>query len=263
MQDLTELQRERYNRHLILPDFGIEGQMKLLEARILIIGTGGLGSPVSLYLSAGGVGTLGIADDDVVDVSNLQRQIIHSTADVKTSKLESAARKMQAINPDLNIIKYPIIIKSDNITDIIKEYDFVIDCTDNFPSKFLINDACVLANIPFSHGGVMHFHGQTITVVPGKSSCYRCVFYEPPPVKTNPSASDKGILGVIPGILGTIQATEAIKYVTNTGNLLTDTLLTFDAKNMDFQKIKLKRQKTCPLCGESPKITKLSCSDKS
>ncbi|MBU3915902.1 HesA/MoeB/ThiF family protein [bacterium] len=258
MLELTKAQKERYNRHIILPDFGIEGQTRLLKARILIIGTGGLGSPVSLYLSAAGVGTLGIADNDVVDVSNLQRQIIHSTDDVKKSKLDSAARKMKAINPDLNIEKYQKFIKADNIMDIIKRYDFVLDCTDNFSSKFLINDACVLANIPYSHGGVMHFHGQTMTVVPGSSSCYRCLFSEPPPVKSNPPASDKGILGVIPGILGTIQATEAIKCVTTTGKLLTDTLLTFDAKTMDFLKIKLKRQKNCPLCGEHPSITKLT-----
>lgn len=257
MIDFTDDQLERYSRHIILQDVGIEGQIKISESKILIIGVGGLGSPIAYYLAAAGVGTIGIVDNDVVDMSNLQRQIIHFTKDIKIAKVDSAAEKMHALNPEVEIKTYRQFVNADNIMDIITGYDFVIDGTDNFAAKFLINDACVMAKIPYSHGGVLRFHGQTLTVIPGKSACYRCVFNSPPPANSVPSCAEAGILGVVAGMLGTIQATEALKYVTQTGDLLTDVLLAFNAKNMDFRKVKLKRQKRCPLCGENPVITKL------
>ena len=257
MIDFTEDQLERYSRHIILKDVGLKGQSKLMESRVLIIGTGGLGSPIAFYLTAAGVGTIGLVDNDVVDLSNLQRQIIHFTADVDTPKVDSAAKKMKALNPDVTIRTYNEFINADNIIDIIKEYDFVIDGTDNFATKFLINDACVMNRIPFSHGGILRFHGQTMTVIPWETACYRCVFNEPPAPDSVPSCSEAGVLGAIAGMLGTVQAAEALKYITTTGDLLTDSLLTFDAKTMDFRKIKLKRQKSCPICGENPSITEL------
>ncbi len=258
MTDIKQKQKERYHRHLILRNFGEEGQKKLLNSKILVIGVGGLGSPVLLYLAAAGVGTIGIADDDVVDVSNLQRQIIHFTTDVNLPKVDSAEQKINALNPDVTVIKYHKVIDAENILETIKKYHFVIDCTDNFSSKFLINDACVMAKIPYSHGGVMQYHGQTLTVIPDQTACYRCVYNEPPPADSNIHASEIGILGVIPGILGTIQAAEAIKHIAGVGNLLTNALMTFNAETMNFQKIKLKKQKACPLCGEKPSITSLS-----
>ena len=257
MIDFTEDQLERYSRHILLKDVGLKGQSKMLESKVLVVGTGGLGSPVAFYLAAAGIGTIGIIDNDVVDLSNLQRQIIHFTADVDTPKVDSAAAKMKALNPDVSVRTYKEFVNASNVVDIIKEYDFVIDGTDNFATKFLINDACVMNKIPFSHGGILRFHGQTMTIRPWETACYRCVFSEPPPPESVPSCSEAGVLGAIAGMLGTIQAAEALKFVTNTGQLLTDSLLTFDAKNMDFRKIKLKRQKSCPICGENPTITEL------
>ncbi|MCP4751349.1 MAG: molybdopterin-synthase adenylyltransferase MoeB [Proteobacteria bacterium] len=258
MIDFTEEQLERYSRHIILNDVGLEGQSKMLESRVLIIGAGGLGSPNAFYLAAAGIGTIGIIDNDVVDISNLQRQIIHSTRDIDVMKVDSAAEKIKALNPDVQVETYRDFVKADNIMGIIQDYDFVIDGTDNFASKFLINDACLMAKIPFSHGGILRFHGQTMTVVPWESACYRCVFNEPPPPDAVPSCSEAGVLGVVAGMLGTIQAAEALKYVTGAGDLLTNALLTFNARTMDFLKVKLKRQKSCPICGEKPSITELT-----
>ncbi len=257
MTDFTEEQLERYSRHILLQDVGIKGQAKLLESRVLIVGAGGLGSPVSFYLAAAGIGTIGLIDNDVVDISNLQRQIIHFTKDIDTPKVDSAAEKMKALNPDVQVKTYNEYLRADNILDIIGEYDFVVDGTDNFATKFLINDACVFAKIPFSHGGILRFHGQTMTVNPWESACYRCVFNEAPPPDSVPSCSEAGVLGAIAGMLGTIQAAEVLKFVTGSGNLLTNALLTFNAQTMDFRKIKLKRQKKCPLCGENPTVTQL------
>ncbi len=254
MKLFTDQQLERYSRHIILQQVGIEGQQKIMDGKVLIIGVGGLGSPAAFYLSAAGVGTIGLVDADSVELSNLQRQIIHFTRDLQKPKVESAREKMEALNPDVKIKTYSLRVDAAHILDIIKEYDFVIDGTDNFPTKFLINDACVLEGIPFSHGGILRFAGQTITVLPGKSACYRCVFPEPPPVNAVPSCSQAGILGVIAGILGTIQATEALKYLLGKGELLTDTLLTFDALKMDFRKVRVQKRSSCLVCGEQPTI---------
>ena len=254
MTELTKEQLERYSRHILLQDIGSVGQEKILSASILLIGVGGLGSPVSLYLAAAGIGTLGLADNDVVDLSNLQRQIIHFTKDIDRSKVESAEEKLHALNPGVKIRTYDKHLDEKNITDIISRYDFVIDGTDDFPTKFLINDACVSAGIPFSHGGILRFDGQTMTVLPGKSACYRCVFRKPPPPDIASACSKAGILGAVAGMLGTIQAAEAIKYVTGVGELLTDTLLTFDALTMNFRKISLQRRPDCAACGESSSL---------
>lgn len=256
MSDFTPEQLHRYSRHIILKEVGVEGQLRLNQARVLVVGAGGLGSPVALYLAAAGVGTIGIIDDDVVELSNLQRQIIHATADVGRHKVDSAFNSLQAMNPDVKVQPYKLQLCADNVMSIIKEYDFVVDGTDNFAAKFLVNDACVLAGIPFSHGGVLRFSGQVMTVLPGQSACYRCVFRQPPPEEAVTSCSQAGILGAIAGILGTIQAAETLKFITGTGQLLTDTLLSFDALTMNFRKIPLSRQEDCSVCGSTPSITK-------
>ena len=258
MIDFTTRQLERYSRHILLQDVGVEGQEKLLAAKVLIVGAGGLGCPVALYLAAAGVGTIGIVDNDVVDLSNLQRQIAHFTRDIGVAKVDSAREKMLAINPELTINTYRQFLVADTIREIVREYDFVIDGTDNFPTKFLVNDACVMENIALSHGGILRFDGQTMTIVPGESACYRCAFRSPPPPDAVPTCSQAGVLGAIAGMLGTIQAAEALKFITGAGELLTNTLLSFDAKTMNFRKIALRRQKNCPVCGENPTITELS-----
>lgn len=257
MIDFTEEQLERYSRHIILQDIGIEGQAKINEAKVMIIGAGGLGAPAALYLAAAGVGTIGIADADSVDLSNLQRQVIHFTRDIGRAKVESAAEKMLAINPEVKVNTYYEFLQADNISRIIADYDFVIDGTDNFAAKFLINDACVLGGKPFSHGGILRFDGQTMTVVPGQSACYRCVFPAPPPPGVVPTCSQAGVLGAVAGMLGTIQATEALKFAAGVGTLLTNALLIFDAKVMSFRRVDIRRNQRCPLCGDAPTITGL------
>ena len=254
---LTEQQIERYGRHIILEQVGSAGQEKLLSSKVLIVGTGGLGSPSALYLAATGVGTIGIVDGDKVDLTNLQRQIIHHTADVGVDKVVSAESKMRSINPDIKIKIHNLWARADNIRQIIRKYDFVIDGTDNFTAKFLVNDACYFENVPFSHAGILRFDGQLITVLPGETACYRCIFNAPPPPDAAPSCSQAGVFGVLPGVIGSLQATEAIKYLLGIGNLLTNTLLTFNALTMEFRKIRLRRNPKCPLCGENPRITEL------
>lgn len=254
----TNEQLERYSRHIILKEVGAKGQKKLLNAKVLIIGAGGLGAPAALYLAAAGVGTIGIADADEVDLSNLQRQVIHTTADVGKAKVQSAKETMEAINPDVTVNTYRTFIDSENILDIIKDYDFVIDGTDNFPAKFLINDACVMAKKPFSHAGIIRFKGQLMTYVPGHGPCYRCVFKDPPPKDAVPTCKQAGIIGAMGGVIGSLQAMEAIKYILGVGDLLTGYLLTYDALKMEFRKIKLPSDTSkCPICGEHPTITKL------
>jgi molybdopterin/thiamine biosynthesis adenylyltransferase len=257
MMDFTDEQLARYSRHIVLDSVGIEGQIKISEGKVLIIGAGGLGSPVALYLAAAGVGRIGIVDSDVVDLSNLQRQIIHFTEDVNRPKVDSASGKMRLLNPDIEVVTYHELARADNIRDIVKAYDFAVDGTDNFAAKFLINDACVLENKPFSHGGILRFDGQTMTVVPQKSACYRCVFQQPPPPDAIPTCSQAGVLGAIAGMLGTIQATEVLKYLTGVGELLTDHLLSFDARNMTFRKTPLKKRSSCQVCGQRPTIHEL------
>ena len=254
---LTEEQIERYSRHILLEQVGGAGQEKLLSSKVLIVGAGGLGSPAALYLAAAGVGTIGIIDADKVDLTNLQRQLIHHTSDLGVEKVKSAENKMRAINPEVTVKTYHQLAKADNIREIIREYDFVIDGTDNFPAKFLINDACYFEKIPFSHAGILKFYGQLITVLPGETTCYRCIFNAPPPAGVVPSCSQAGVLGVLAGVIGSLQATEAIKYLLGLGRLLTDTLLTYDALEMEFRAVKLNRNPNCPLCGEDPQITEL------
>jgi molybdopterin/thiamine biosynthesis adenylyltransferase len=253
---LSDEQLERFSRHIILRDVGVEGQEKILQGKVLIVGAGGLGAPAALYLAAAGVGTIGIADGDVVDRTNLQRQVIHFTPDIGKPKVVSAQEKMLQINPGMTVRTYHERLFARNILDIIRDYDFVIDGTDNFPTKFLINDACVMAKKAFSHGGILRFDGQTMTYVPG-SACYRCVFLQPPPKNAVPTCSQAGVLGAVAGMLGTIQAAEALKYLIGKGQLLTDRLLIFNAFSMEFRTARFKRNPECPLCGMHPTITKL------
>ncbi len=253
---LSKDQIERYGRQIIIDEIGAEGQEKLFQSKIFIIGAGGLGSPVAIYLASAGVGTIGIADSDNVELSNLQRQVIHFTSDINRSKVDSAQDKISQMNPDVHVSTCCERISAQNIEELIVDYDFIIDCTDNFPAKFLINDACVLNQKPFSHAGVLKFQGQTFTYVPG-NACYRCLFGEPPPEGDVPSTSEQGVVGITPGIVGTIQAAEALRYVLGVGDLLINRVLTIDGLTMDFRILKIKQDKNCPICGEQPSITKL------
>lgn len=253
----TNEQLERYSRHIILQEVGVKGQKKLLNASVLIIGAGGLGAPAALYLAAAGVGTIGIVDADEVDLSNLQRQVIHTTNDVGKAKVKSAAETMEAINPDVTVKTYRTFVDSSNIMDLIKDYDFIIDGTDNFPAKFLINDACVMAEKPFSHAGIIRFKGQLMTYVPGEGPCYRCVFKNPPPKDAVPTCKQAGVIGAMGGVVGSLQAMEAIKYIIGKGDLLTGKLLTYDALKMEFHTIKLPKDDHCAVCGDEPTITEL------
>ncbi len=256
MFNFTEEQIRRYARHIILPEVGGKGQEKLLRSKVLVIGAGGLGSPAILYLAAAGVGTIGIVDFDVVDYSNLQRQVIHNTERVGVPKVESAKKTVSALNPDVKVITYNTMINKENIMDIIKDYDVVLDGTDNFPTRFLINDACYLAGKPLVSAAMLRFEGQ-ISVFDYRnkesSPCYRCLFPEPPPPGLVPSCQEAGILGSIGGIMGCIQATEAIKLLLGIGEPLVGKLLVMDALSMDFRKVKLRKDPSCPLC--SPKAT--------
>jgi molybdopterin/thiamine biosynthesis adenylyltransferase len=254
---LSEEQIERYSRHIILKEVGGKGQKKLLNGKVLIIGAGGLGAPIALYLAAAGVGTIGIADADCVDLSNLQRQVIHFTPDIGKPKVQSAKEKMLAINPEITVNTYETWINAANIRDILADYDFVVDGTDNFAAKFLINDACVLAGKPYSHGGILQFVGQTITVLPGQSTCYRCIFPTPPPKDAIPTCSQAGVIGVLPAVIGSIQATEAIKFLLGKGELLAGRILMYDALGMHFRDVAVNRNAKCPICGENPTITEL------
>ena len=265
----TNEQLERYSRHIILKEIGVKGQKKLLESKVLVIGAGGLGAPVAMYLAAAGVGTIGIADADEVDLSNLQRQIIHGTADVGKAKVQSAKETINAMNPDVSVNACRTFVAADNILALVRDYDFVIDGTDNFPAKFLINDACVMAKKPFSHAGIIRFKGQLMTYVPGQGPCYRCVFKNPPPKDAVPTCKQAGVVGAMGGVIGSLQAMEAIKYLTGVGDLLTGSLLTYDALTMEFRKIRLPRGgDSCAVCGAHPTITELidyeqaECSEK-
>lgn len=256
--EFTNEQLERYARHITLKEVGEKGQRKLLNSKVLIIGAGGLGSPAALYLAAAGIGTIGIADADEVDLSNLQRQIIHTTEDLGKVKAQSAKETMNKMNPDVKVNTYPVFVTSENIMDLIADYDFIIDATDNFSSKFLINDACVMAKKPFCHGGILRFRGQIMTYVPGEGPCYRCIFKNPPPKDSVPTGKQAGVIGAMPGTIGSLQAMEAIKYILGVGELLTGYLLTYDALTMEFRKVKLPQHVAdCDVCGDYPVITKL------
>jgi len=249
-------QKRRYNRHLILDGIGKEGQEKLLAAKVLIVGAGGLGSPIAMYLAAAGVGTIGIVDGDEVSLTNLQRQVIHSTADIGRPKVDSAEEKIHEINPGVTVVKHELYLSEDNALKIIQDYDYVIDGTDNFAPKYLINDACVMLHKPFSMGGINRYSGQVMTHVPG-TACYRCLFPEPPRIEDVETCAMVGVLGSIAGICGTLLATECIKYIVGMNGLLTDAFLTFDAQTMQFQRFDFSRRDNCDVCGSNPTIKEL------
>ncbi len=247
----------RYSRHLIMPEVGMEGQQKLKAARVLCIGAGGLGSPLALYLAAAGVGTLGIVDFDVVDFTNLQRQIIHSTADVGRKKLDSAAEKLQAINPFVNVKKIETRLSSANALELFRDFDIIADGTDNFPTRYLVNDACVLTGKPNVYGSIFRFEGQASVFATEEGPCYRCLYPEPPPPGLVPSCAEGGVLGILPGLVGVMQATEVIKLILGAGEPLIGRLLLIDALGMKFRELKLRKNPDCPACGTHPTITQL------
>lgn len=255
--NLRDDQIERYSRQIILPNVGGKGQEKLLAAKVLIIGAGGLGSPCALYLASAGIGKIGIVDSDTVELNNLQRQILHSTPNVGKAKVESAKERLGAVNPQVEVIPYKIRLASENILDIIRDYDIIVDGSDNFPTRYLVNDACVLSHKTLSHGGIFRFDGQALTIVPGESACYRCLFASPPPPGLVPSCQEAGILGAVAGVIGTLQANEVLKYILGIGELLTGKLLVFNALDSSFRLVKVPRDPKCPVCGENPSITKL------
>jgi adenylyltransferase/sulfurtransferase len=257
LPELTRDELSRYARHLILPEVGVEGQQKLKAARVLCVGAGGLGSPLALYLSAAGVGTLGLVDFDVVDASNLQRQILHSTRDVGRKKLDSAEEKLAALNPAVHVVKHQTMLSSANAMDILKDYDIVADGTDNFPTRYLVNDACVLLGKPNVYGSVFRFEGQASVFATREGPCYRCLYPEPPPPGTVPSCAEGGVLGILPGLIGIIQATEVIKLILGKGEALVGRLLLVDALSMRFRELKLKKNPECPVCGAHPTVTAL------
>jgi len=246
----------RYSRHILLKGVGGKGQETLLKSKVLVVGTGGLGSPIALYLAAAGVGTIGLVDGDVVDLSNLQRQIAHHTPDVGRSKVDSAREKIASINPDVKVISHNFRLDKDNIIEVIRDYDFIVEGTDNFPTKYLVNDACVFEGKPFNQGGILRFQGQVLTHVPGEA-CYRCVYPTPPPAGAVPSCAEAGVLGAIAGILGTIQATETLKYLLGIGELLVNRVLFYDALSMTFRTVNVSRNARCRISGENPDITEL------
>ncbi|MGF1468243.1 MAG: molybdopterin-synthase adenylyltransferase MoeB [Sandaracinaceae bacterium] len=254
--ELSAAQLERYSRHLLLPEVGEKGQEKLLKGRVLLLGAGGLGSPAALYLAAAGVGTLGIVDNDAVDASNLQRQILHGTARVGEPKVESATSRLRDLNPDVEVLPFAERLTSENIDRIFDHgWDVVVDGLDNFPTRYLVNDASVWKDVPVVHGSIFRFDGQVTTFWPRRGPCYRCLYPEPPPAHLAPSCAEAGVLGVLPGIIGTLQATEAIKLLLGQGDLLTGRLLTYDSLKMRFRTLKLRRDPCCTVCGERPTVT--------
>jgi len=254
---LTNDEILRYSRHLIMPEVGMEGQQRLKAARVLCIGAGGLGSPLALYLTAAGVGTLGVVDFDVVDYTNLQRQIIHSTADVGRKKLDSAAEKLKGINPFLHLRTFEIKLTSANALELFREFDVVADGTDNFPTRYLVNDACVLTGKPNVYGSIFRFEGQASVFATEQGPCYRCLYPEPPPPGLVPSCAEGGVLGILPGLVGVMQATEVIKLILGAGDPLIGRLLLIDALGMKFRELKLRKNPDCPACGAHPTVTKL------
>jgi adenylyltransferase/sulfurtransferase len=253
----TPEQLIRYSRHFLLPEVGEDGQAKLLQAKVLMIGAGGLGSPSAYYLAAAGVGMVGIIDNDVVDISNLQRQILHANDRVGMAKVESAKKTLEALNPDVKVVPYHAKLTSENIMEIIKDYDLVVDGCDNFPTRYLVNDACVLARKPNVHGSIFQFEGQATVFYPGKGPCYRCLYPEPPPAELAPSCAEAGVLGVLPGLIGVIEALEAVKIILGTGETLVGRLLHFNTLTMEINTLKLRRDPNCPMCGDHPTIHEL------
>jgi len=257
LPELTKDEIKRYSRHLILPEVGMEGQRKLKAAKVLCIGAGGLGSPVAMYLAAAGVGTIGIVDFDVVDFSNLQRQILHSTNDVGKPKLQSAKEKLVAMNPHVNVVTHDAALSSENALELFGPYDIIVDGTDNFPTRYLVNDACVILGKPNAYGSIFRFEGQASVFATKEGPCYRCLYPEPPPPGLVPSCAEGGVLGVLPGVVGCIQATETIKLIVGAGEPLIGRFLIFDALRMKFRELKLRKDPDCPVCGTHPTVTKL------
>jgi molybdopterin/thiamine biosynthesis adenylyltransferase len=251
-RSLSAEQRERYSRHLLIPEIGVEGQQKLLDARVLLLGAGGLGSPTALYLAAAGVGTLGIVDDDVVDLSNLQRQVIHSTERVGVPKVDSAEESIHALNPDVQVVKYPVRIDASNIMEIIEGYDVIVDGVDNFPTRYLLNDATVRLRIPVVSASILGFDGQLSVFAPYEGPCYRCLFREPPPAELAPSCGANGVLGVLPGTMGLLQATEVVKLILGIGEPAIGRLLLYDALGATLTEVKVHRDPDCPICSREP-----------
>ncbi|HEY7073952.1 MAG TPA: molybdopterin-synthase adenylyltransferase MoeB [Solirubrobacteraceae bacterium] len=251
-QSLTKEQRERYSRHLLVPEIGLEGQLKLLESKVLLLGAGGLGSPVALYLAAAGVGTLGLVDDDEVDLSNLQRQIIHTTDRIGVHKVDSAEEAIKAINPDVNVVKHKTRLNADNIMEMIEGYDVIVDGADNFPTRYLLNDASVRLGIPVVSASILGFDGQLSVFKPHDGPCYRCLYPVPPPAELAPSCGANGVLGVLPGTMGLLQATEVIKLVTGSGEPLVGRLLLYEALSATFTELKVRRDPECPICSRDP-----------
>ena len=255
---MTDEQRRRYSRHTMIPEIGEQGQLRLLDAKVLLIGAGGLGSPAAMYLAAAGVGTLGIVDFDVVDVSNLQRQILHHMDDVGRPKVETAAEAIAALNPDVKVVSHRLLLRSDNAMDVIRGYDVVVNGSDNFPTRYLVNDACAMLGIPLVDGSIYRFEGQVAVFDPARGGpCYRCLYPAPPPPGEVPSCAEGGVLGVLPGIVGSLQASEALKLILGIGESLTGRLLLFDALENRFRQVMVHKDPACPVCGENPSITQL------
>lgn len=257
MFGFTNEQIYRYSRHIILPDIGGAGQKKLLKGKVLLVGAGGLGSPAAMYLAAAGVGKLGLVDFDRVDLSNLQRQILHRTKDVGRLKLDSAQDTINSLNPDVEVVKHQVVLTSENVMDVIKDYDIVVNGTDNFPTRYLVNDACVFAGKPLVDGSIFMFEGQATVYDARRGPCYRCLFPTPPPPGEVPSCQEAGVLGVLPGIVGSIEAIEAIKLILGKGESLIGRLLLFDALAMEFREMKVEKDPDCPVCGQHPTVTEL------
>lgn len=255
--EFTEEQLQRYNRHIILPEVGLEGQKRIAQAKVFIVGAGGLGSPVGYYLTAAGVGTLAVIDNDNVELSNLQRQIAHSVKTLGNPKVESAKMMFESLNPDVHVIAVKQRLTKDNIIDLIRDYDIIVDCSDNFPTRFLVNDACVMLKKPLVTGAISRFEGQVTVVIPGVGPCYRCLFEEPPPPGALPSPSEIGVLGVIPGVIGTLQAAEVLKIIIDRGEILKGELLIYNALKSDFRKVKVPMNPECPICSDNPRIREL------
>ena len=255
--DFTDDQLMRYSRHIILPEVGGKGQAKIAEAKVFIIGAGGLGCPVGYYLTAAGVGTIALIDNDTVEMSNLQRQIAHSVQTIGMPKVESAKRTFEALNPDVNVVAIQKRISKDDIIDLIRDYDIVVDGSDNFPTRYLVNDACFMARKPLVTGAILRFEGQVTTILPGDGPCYRCLFEEPPPPGLVPSCQEAGVLGVLPGVIGGLQATEVLKLILGKGEVLKGELLMYNALKTTFRKVRVPKNPSCPLCGAKPTITEL------
>jgi adenylyltransferase/sulfurtransferase len=258
LMDFTEEQLKRYSRHIILPEVGGKGQKKISEAKVLIVGAGGLGCPVGYYLAAAGVGTIAMVDNDHVELSNLQRQIAHSVKTLDVNKADSAKATFEALNPDVNVIAIKERINSKIILDLFRDYDIIVDGTDNFPTRYLINDACVMLKKPLVSGAILRFEGQVTTIMPHDGPCYRCLFEEPPPAGLVPSCQEAGVLGVLPGVIGALQATEVLKLILGKGKPLKGSLLIYDAMGVNFRKVRIPKNEDCPICGKDPKITDLT-----